>query len=184
MNIFFLSMNPQTAAEWHCDKHVVKMLLESTQLLWTAYHVATAGRIPDDAPTTKAGARGYRATHKNHPCAIWARTTIANYRWLCALAAALATEYHYRYPTAGPHACEAHVAWLSAHPPPLPEAPLTWPALAMPVECKISRNPTACFRALYTGSKRERGLLTYTRRPLPHWLDDLCNDSFNDTRQI
>jgi hypothetical protein len=164
-------MNPQKAAEWHCDKHVVKMLLESTQLLWTAHHVAANGQLElgDDAPMTKDGRRGYRPTHKNHPCAIWTRASTANYRWLCQLAAALATEYHYRYPAAREHACEAHVAWLTTHVPPIPDGPLTWPALAMPDEYKISQNPTVCYRAFYVGSKGARGLLTYTRRARPVW---------------
>lgn len=170
MNIFFLSSNPKTAAEWHCDKHVVKMLLESAQLLWTAQHIAGTGTFTD-APTTKDGSRhGYKPTHKNHPCAIWVRASIANYEWLCALAAALADEYHYRYPAAGPHACEAHIAWLTKNPPRLPEGPLTWPALAMPPEYKISKSPMACYRAFYVGSKGARGLLTYTRREPPSWV--------------
>jgi hypothetical protein len=36
MNIFFLDKNPQKAAEYLCDKHVPKMLLESSQMLCTA----------------------------------------------------------------------------------------------------------------------------------------------------
>ena len=174
MNIFFLSFDPKKAAEQHADKHVVKMLLESTQLLWTAQHVAhvtTEERLClDTAPTTKTGQRGYKPTHRNHPCAKWVRETLANYMWLCALAAALATEYHYRYPTAPAHACEPHVAWLTQNPPPLPAKPLTWPALAMPPEFKISQNPTACYRAFYVGSKQARGITVYTRRPTPDWL--------------
>jgi hypothetical protein len=175
MNIFALSLNPRQAAQWHCDRHVVKMLLESTQLLWTAQHVTWGDRLDlASAPTTRSGRQGYRPTHKNHPCAIWIRTTLANYMWLCALAAALAEEYHYRYPTAPAHACEVHVTWLTAHPPPLPPGALTWPALAMPVEYKISPNPTTCYRAYYLGDKQERGLLQYTRRETPHWV--VAND--------
>jgi hypothetical protein len=178
MNIFALSLNPTQAAQWHCDKHVVKMLLESTQLLWTAQHCLRApeelaGRT--DLPLTKDGQRGYRATHKNHPCAIWTRATLGNYRWLCQLAAALAEEYHYRYPQReGPHACEAHVTWLTANPPPVLVAAneqMTLPALAMPDEYKVKpANPMACYRAFYVGSKGARGLLTYTRREVPVWV--------------
>lgn len=178
MNIFFLSADPRTAAQSHCDRHVVKMILESTQLLWTAQHVIAGERGLDltltDVPMTAAGQRGYKPTHRNHPCAIWARATLGNYRWLCALAAALIDEYHYRYP-AGPkhHACEAHVAWLTAHPPGqlllAPNQGMTLPALAMPDHFKCSPSPTACYKAFYLGEKRERGLLTYTRRAPPHW---------------
>ncbi len=173
MNIFFLSANPSVAAQAHCDKHVVKMLLESTQLLWTAQWILR-GSPPDDAPRTKGGALGYKPTHKNHPCAIWTRTKAANYQWLCCLATALAAEYHFRYPTAGPHACEAHVAWLAANPPPFPvEAAglvaLSRVALAMPPEYKCA-DPVASYRAFYMESKGARGLLTYTRRDKPAWI--------------
>ncbi len=178
MNIFLLSYDPRVAARYHCDKHVIKMLLEATQLLWTAHHVAAATTnkpIPDfeSAPTTIAsGGRqhGYRPTHRNHPCAIWVRTSIANYRWLVLLAKALAEEYHYRWPArTTPHACEAHVAWLAVHEPPLPRLQLTEPAQAMPPEFKAPY-PVHAYRAFYLGSKADRGLLHYTRREPPHWV--------------
>lgn len=176
MNIFFLSMDPRQAAAWHCDRHVVKMLLESTQLLWTAWHILSAGeegadRILLSAPCAlSSGKPGYRPTHKNHPCAIWVRAAAGNYRWLVALARSLAAEYHFRWGRAEPHACEAHVEWLAAHEPNgLPAGPLTWPALAMPLPYKISPSPTACYKAYYLGQKRDRGLLVYTRRELPPW---------------
>jgi hypothetical protein len=179
MNIFFLSMDPVKAAQAHADKHVVKMLLETTQMLWTAQHVLasehTNGVVPniETAPLTATGrAGGYRLTHKNHPCAIWTRASVANYRWLVALAVALADEYHFRYPKRQePHACEAHVAWLSDNPPRgLPVGPLTWPALAMPPEFKVSKSPVACYRAFYVGSKKARGIVKYTRREAPAWV--------------
>lgn len=176
-------MDPVKAAQAHADKHVVKMLLESTQLLWTAQHVLAAElgeSIPDieTAPSTATGRTGgYRLTHKNHPCAIWARATIANYRWLVALATALADEYHYRFTELQErrcqHACEVHVAWLRDHEPPTLVAankPLTWPALAMPDEFKVSASPVACYRAFYVGSKKERGIVHYSRRDPPVWV--------------
>lgn len=33
MNVFFLADTPDEAALYHCDKHVIKMVLESAQLL-------------------------------------------------------------------------------------------------------------------------------------------------------
>lgn len=172
-------MDPKKAAEAHADKHVVKMLLESTQLLWTAQHVLAAPAAPaniETAPPTKTGrAGGYRPTHKNHPCAIWVRASVGNYRWLVRLCEALAEEYHFRYPSRRePHACESHVAWLRENEPRgLPPGPLTWPALAMPLEFKVSQSPVACYRAFYVGSKKERGIVSYTRREPPAWVGDL-----------
>lgn len=173
MNIFFLHCDPEKAARYQCDKHVVKMLLESVQLLYTCHAVLSSSIA--EAPLAKGtGKPGYRPVHKNHPCSIWVRKTQLNYRWLCQLAASLAEEYHYRYPNKKDHACEEHVKWLTANIPAALLAPdipykLTKVALAMPDEYK-RKNPIQAYREFYKGSKGERGLLTYTRRPSPHWL--------------
>jgi len=169
MNIFFLSFDPVQAAQWHCDKHVVKMLLETTQLLWTAWHCYADRSLLVSAPTTKGGSPGYQSTHRNHPCAIWVRQSQGNWNWLISLARALADEYRFRFGAHKVHACEIHVAWLAANEPVLPPGPLTWPVLAMPDEYKISQSPTACYKAYYMGQKRERGLLVYKGRSPPPW---------------
>jgi hypothetical protein len=174
MNIFFLDINPQIAAQNHCDRHVVKMILESTQLLWTAQHILAGEnglRLDDTDP------HPYKPTHRNHPCAIWTRATLGNYRWLCSLASALIVEYHYRYPHGRAHACEPHIRWLTANQPtPLVRAaqPMTMPALAMPNEYKAHPSPTACYKAYYLGQKYEQGLLTYTVRSPPYWAEHVA----------
>jgi hypothetical protein len=168
MNIFFLSMLPQRAAQWHCDKHVVKMILESVQMLWTTHHIAGLFiTLPESE------LKPYKPVHRNHPCCRWVRASTGNYQWLCALAEALVTEYHYRYPKGQVHACEPHLRWLSANVPRIPEGPLTWPALAMPPEYKISQNPTACYRAYYTGAKQH--ILKWTGRESPPWIPPLIS---------
>lgn len=87
MNIFVLDRCPDQSARWQCDKHVVKMVLESAQLLSTAHHVIDE---PTDAPI-------YKIAHRNHPCAIWARRSVQNYTWLRDHYVALADEYQRRY---------------------------------------------------------------------------------------
>lgn len=94
MNIFFVNQSPLVAARDLPDKLVVKMTLESAQLLSTAHRVLQ----PDDAAQRLCDERGYyRATHKNHPSAVWCRESAANYRWLWHHLHALAYEYHARY---------------------------------------------------------------------------------------
>ena len=39
MNIFVLDRSPQAAAQMQCDRHVVKMVLESAQMLCTAVNL-------------------------------------------------------------------------------------------------------------------------------------------------
>jgi hypothetical protein len=87
MNIFYLSTDPQKAAKYMYNKHVVKMILESAQLLCTA-HIISDGENAN-VP--------YKATHKNHPSAIWARESISNYVWLYDHMMALGEEYTRRY---------------------------------------------------------------------------------------
>lgn len=86
MNIFYLDRNPYKAASYFYDKHKVKMILESAQMLCTAHHVYGN---PDDVP--------YRQAHLNHPSTIWARQSRPNYYWLYEHMIALGQEYTKRY---------------------------------------------------------------------------------------
>jgi hypothetical protein len=86
MNIFYLDRDPYKAASHFYDKHKVKMILESAQMLCTAHHVCGN---PDDVP--------YRQAHLNHPSTIWARESRPNYFWLYEHMVALGQEYTKRY---------------------------------------------------------------------------------------
>lgn len=87
MNIFYLHSDAKECAVMHCDKHVVKMILETAQLLSTAHRLLDG----NDDPIL------YKATHKNHPSAIWTRKSQKNYLWLTSLLQNLCQEYTYRY---------------------------------------------------------------------------------------
>ena len=158
MNIFVLSRSPRKAAEFHCDKHVVKMILETAQLLYSAHWVCGTP-LPTSA---------YKKTHANHPCAIWARTSIDNYRWLCALGTWLCIEYTFRYGKT--HKTAAHLHWLRCNEPCLPEVGLTRFAQAMPDIYK-DEDPVVAYRAFYRLNKQgERGIVTYKKREWPVFL--------------
>jgi len=90
MNIFYLDRDPEIAAQMMCDKHVVKMILESAQMLCTAHRV-----LDGDEYAEKMGL--YKLAHKNHPSTIWVRSSFYNYRWLFKHYDALMEEYTYRY---------------------------------------------------------------------------------------
>ncbi|MEK6880308.1 MAG: pyrimidine dimer DNA glycosylase/endonuclease V, partial [Nanoarchaeota archaeon] len=81
MNIFVLDKDPKIAAQYLCDKHIVKMILESAQLLCSQFEC--------DAP--------YKKTHYNHPCSIWTRTSKENYLWLIEHSLEMGLEYTKRY---------------------------------------------------------------------------------------
>ena len=68
MNIFYLDRNPIVAAQMMCDKHVVKMILESAQMLSTAHRV-----LDGDTYADLVGL--YKIAHKNHPSSVWVRSS-------------------------------------------------------------------------------------------------------------
>lgn len=94
MNIFFVSTDPGEAAAMLCDKHIGKMLIESAQLMSTAWH--SVGR-----PV------GYKPTHQNHPCAVWTRLSDKHYAWVLEHAKELGAEWRRRF--VKQHATEVYV---------------------------------------------------------------------------
>jgi len=86
MNIFVLDESPITSAQMQCDKHIVKMPLETAQMLCSVWHrYGLADKIP------------YREAHKNHPCTLWAGDSAKNYEWLWQHGMELCFEYTRRY---------------------------------------------------------------------------------------
>jgi hypothetical protein len=90
MNVFYLDPDPKLAASMQCDRHVVKMILESAQLLSTAHRLLDGDEWADSHSL-------YKVTHKNHPSAVWARSSSDNYKWLYRHFLGLCDEYNYRY---------------------------------------------------------------------------------------
>lgn len=119
MNIFFLSDNPVMAARYQCDKHVVKMPLETAQMLCAAHRLCGGSKSK----------KLYRLTHKNHPCTRWVRQNSANYEWTYAHFLALLNEYTLRYGKI--HKCNDLVDILRRVPPRIPRYHyISAPALA------------------------------------------------------
>jgi hypothetical protein len=193
MNIFVLHPNQRKAARWHVDKHIVKMILETAQLLYTAHWVLFYQQLKDcksavalsrvqkllevpeymwQAPECEtSGEPGYRPCHVWHPCTKWARECSGNYLWLAKLGIELAKEFRFRFKKE--HSCEKHIMWLYDNLPlTIPMAPQNGFAVAMGDEYKISKDPIVCYRHFYRTSKAERGLIKYTGRQVPHWLKD------------
>lgn len=114
MNIFWLDEDMARCAEYHCDKHVVKMLLESVQILNTVLYKAYYDRVVETKPQDsffeelctfgymarlgrKRNSLPYKPTHPNHPCVAWAGECTGNFKKLTLLATKLSNEYTYRY---------------------------------------------------------------------------------------
>lgn len=176
MNIFYLDRDVQLAAQYHCDKHVVKMILESAQLLCTAH------RVLDGKLSIEPNANGrkmkrwrlddsrdsvlYTAGHVNHPSAVWVRENMEHYRWLHNLMYFLIGEYKYRYDNKS-HKCEALLA-------PLMDAPINievgdWvdPPQAMPEDSKVPGDSVEAYRNYYMNHKRR--MANWKVRGTPNW---------------
>lgn len=140
MNIFILDLCQKKAAIYHCDKHVVKMIVEYAQLLSVCKRLSG-----DENPKL------YKLTHTNHPCAIWVRESKANYEWLYKLFVELCSVYKARY-------MKTHFSFsllneeLSLVPISLPDVGLTPFQLAMP-EAYKDIDPVIAYRKFYIGEK-------------------------------
>ena len=158
MNIFYLHHDPKQCAQQTCDKHVVKMIVESAQLLSTAHHVLDGD----------VGMSIYKSTHKNHPSAIWCRQSDSNYVWLWCLLVSLCKEYTYRYGKI--HKCQRDglVSRLMKLPDNISSGPFTPPTPAMPDQYKVG-DVLQSYHNYYNGSKAS--FARWTGRPTPEWFN-------------
>ena len=86
MNIFFLDKTPEFSAEYLCDKHIPKMLLESAQMLSTSYQ------------RYRGIQKGlYKPAYPNHPMTKWVGDSFYNWCWTYYHAHALSDEYTFRF---------------------------------------------------------------------------------------
>lgn len=144
MNIFYLHPNPKIAAKAMTNTHCVKMILESAQLLSTAHHVLDE---------QNASPNLYKATHRNHPSAIWVRESIENYKWLYQHFIALCEEYTNRYKKT--HLTQTKLQELLKNPPVnIPKVPATPIKVAITNTIwHVKNNPVQSYRNYYVGEK-------------------------------
>ncbi len=164
MNLFVLDRSPRIAAQFLCDAHVVKMILESAQLL------STQDRL-------NGLERGYRMTHENHPCRRCLENP-ANYLWLSAHLGSLLREYTHRFRKE--HRTEQlfRLYWKRdfrcmsggafAEKLSLPKC--------MPAEYRVGGDGiddvVASYRNYYQFKRLTLPRFRYTRRPPPAWLHE------------
>ena len=170
MNIFILDENPARAAADHCDKHVVKMILESGQMLCAAHWLGWQRMLKVDTSlkreallkklTSEIDPRllpPWKMTHINHPCTQWTQLVWGNYMWHSRMGLALCDEYTRRY--GREHKSHAYHRWLNRHIPPTFETTIEDPvgitpfAVCMPDECKIPGDPVGSYRNYYVQKK-------------------------------
>ena len=155
MNIFYVDSDPAIAAQSLNDKHVVKMILESAQLLCAAFPKGTAP---------------YKKTHVNHPSSLWTRATKSNFMWLVSHALAMCEEYTYRYGKT--HKSQNVIMWCVANIEraefSLSKDWLTPMPQCMPEQYKVPGDSVAAYRAYYIGDKAR--FSKWTKRNPPEWF--------------
>lgn len=158
MNIFALHESPDIAAKQHCDKHVVKMPLESAQMLCTVHYIMDTGATPP-----------YKESHPKHPCTLWAAHSLANYLWLVELGLELCDEHAWRYNNMKYHKSREVILWCGNNIPDTFESESLTPfAMAMPEKYKNPKDPVSSYRAYYNGEKT--GFAKWRKRPVPGWF--------------
>ena len=153
MNIFVLDESPVVAAKYACDKHVVKMILESAQMLCSIHPQG-------DAP--------YRRSFYNHPCTKWVRESSSNYDWLIEHAYALCAEYTRRYNKI--HKTEQVIDWCNKNRLELPDMGLTPHPTCMPDYCK-QESVVDSYRNYYINEKAD--FAKWKDGNVPFWFSEI-----------
>lgn len=171
MNIFVLSGIPSIAAQFHCDNHVNKMLIESAQMLSTAWHIAAPDEVKinqnGDWSIAKTGLKIYKPFNPNHPCNKWVRECRENYMWLTVLAKYLAREFTRRY--GKEHATQRIVEALMQPPATLPSINWGTPHVqCMPEQYQRKQDAVAAYREYY--KKEKAPFATWTNIEVPYWF--------------
>lgn len=182
MNIFYLDPNPKACAEMHVDKHCVKMILEYAQLLSTAHRMLDGEEYIDKTkngrnirrwklPDTQLESLLFKASHINHPSAVWARHSQENYMWLAELLEELCVEYTYRYGKT--HSVERSGLMntlKNCFPLNIPlGVGFTEPTPAMPDECKVKGSSLKSYHKYYI--EKKNSFAKWKNRKVPTWYE-------------
>lgn len=178
MNIFAVNNDPVLAAQQMCDKHVVKMPLESCQLLATCFSLERLAK--PDVPRTKKGTP-YKHFNPKHTSSIWTRSTRANFEWLIDHADALFEEKYFRYPKNGRHFSHDFFDWVVDH---MDEAKIGSSSILEKFSLAIKEDtncrqhpdfqdfdPVDKYRLYYLLDKGEIATWNKTRQPPKWWFD-------------
>lgn len=161
MNIFALDKNPVQAAKWQCNKHVIKMIVESCQMMCGVYHAQGI-----EAP--------YKKTHFNHPCSKWSRSSYYNFLWLIEHTYALCAEYTERYKRV--HKSQAIVDWCEENSWQLKFDKEELEPFALAInedsKCRLlpefdEGDPISCYRLFY---KHDKSHLHAWKQNKPSWI--------------
>ena len=177
MNIFYLHKDPEISAKMHCDKHVVKMIIEYAQLMSTAHRILDGTEYISQTlggrrikrwkhPNSNMDGVLYKASHINHPSAIWVRESIENYFQMYKLYMAVLAEFTNRYGKI--HGSSKPSIALIRPPSNIPMVKGTQLPQCMPEMCKVKDNPILAYRNYYIVEKNS--FASWKNREIPEWF--------------
>jgi len=176
MNIFYLHEDPIQNAKWHIDKHIVKMPIEYAQLMSTAHRLLDGEMYLGKTAIGRNIKRWklhderedilYKASHINHPSAIWVRESIENYFQMYKLYMAVLAEFTNRYGKV--HGSSKPSIALIRPPSNIPMVKGTQLPQCMPEICKVKNNPILAYRNYYIVEKNS--FASWKNREIPEWF--------------
>jgi hypothetical protein len=186
MNIFYLDHSPEKAASMMCDKHVVKMIVETAQMLSTTHRYMMGVPLNSTHPVSGRSYKKYimadqktdqmlcKATMINHPCNVWIRESNLNYGWLYIHGMELMNEYTSRY--GKNHSMNnLYTDYLVYPPANLFTKPFQEPPQAMPDGCKVQGNTVKAYRQYYIQEKSR--FAKWKMGNMPDWYREGINAS-------
>jgi len=161
MNIFILDDQISNIPALMSDQHVIKMILESCQILCTVHHMHNTPNVP------------YKKTHQNHPCVVWAAESSYNYNYVLELAQALSDEYTFRFGKR--HKSQDVIDWLNDNVLDIKYSEMTQHVQCVPDDY-IHRDPVTAYRDYYTKKYNDfkdfkRKAMRFTKRDVPSFLN-------------
>lgn len=183
LNLFYLHEDPIKSAELHCDKHVVKMIIEYAQMLSTAHRMLDGEQITaiqngrriqrwnlngdKDLHTLEMQTTLYKASHINHPSTKWVRENAIQYQYAYDMFVALCDEYTYRYGKV--HLTDKKLRKLLNNlPNNITLGVYSDPPQCMPDDVKTESTITA-YHKYYAVYKKD--FAKWTSRPVPNFME-------------
>lgn len=176
MNIFITNLCPVLSAQALDNKRVVKMILESGQMLSSAIWLHTGETYHDI----------YKPAFVKHPCTIWAAESIGNWNWLMNHMVALADEYAYRY-NGKKHSTMRIKEALMAHSKKVFNPNLTsitkfancTHSIELKLDFRDEEDVVLAYQKYLNGKwVREKRLAQWHRREYPSWISPLVLERF------
>lgn len=195
MNIFFLDADPVKSAAFMLDKHIVKMPLESAQMLSTAHRLLdgvpmkTSKKtfwllpgeklVPDGEKFTIEDRKCFQVAHAKHPSTVWTMLTKSNYLHHLEILKAMLAEYTLRYGKI--HSVEKILPLLGNAPTNIPDGVITSKPLAMPDIYK-TEDVVESYRRYYAGEKWR--FAKWKNKEIPDWFPVYMSKVWGDSEYL